>query len=307
MSTSTSPSSVQGLTPAAALMLTIAPVLWAGNAVIGRLAHEWISPFALNLLRWVLAFVLLLPLVWRTSGWLTHVRSYWRYYAMLGLLGFGCYNSMLYLALKTSTPLNLTLVGSSIPVWMLAFGRIFWGIPVTRRQMLGAVLSIIGVAVVLSRGELTTLSQVQWVIGDFIVLAATMIWAVYTWLLTRYDGPPQMRSHWAAFLAAQMGFGILWSLLFTGAEVIGGEAYVHWGWPLAAILAYVSIGPAILAYRFWGAGVQRAGAAIAGFFGNLIPLFTALLSVIVLGDVPQLYHGAAFVLIVGGIVISAKR
>lgn len=288
-------------------MLTIPPLLWAGNTIVGRLAHDLISPFALNLARWALALCLLLPLAWRTPGLLAHVRALWRYYALLGMLGIGCYNSLLYLALETSSPLNVTLVGASMPVWMLALGRVFWGTSVTLRQMAGAGLSILGVAVVLSRGDVQALRQMQLVPGDLFILLATVLWAVYTWLLTRYPGPPQFKANWSAFLLAQVVFGLLWSVLFTGVEAGLGRFFVVPGWPLAGMLLFISIGPAILAYRFWGTGVQRTSPAVAGFFANLIPLFTALLSIPVLGDAPELYHALAFVLIVGGIVVSSRQ
>ena len=83
--------------------------------------------------------------------------------------------------------------------------------------------------------------------------------------------------------------------------------HIKWGWPLAIALTFVAIGPAVLAYRFWGVGVQRVGPTIAGFFANLTPLFAAVLSATFLGELPHLYHGLAFALIVGGIVVSARR
>jgi drug/metabolite transporter (DMT)-like permease len=86
-----------------------------------------------------------------------------------------------------------------------------------------------------------------------------------------------------------------------------GEHHIEWGWPLAAALAYVAVGPAIVAYRCWGPGVQRVGPSIAGFFSNLTPLFAALLSAAFLGELPHVYHGVAFVLIVGGILVSSAR
>jgi drug/metabolite transporter (DMT)-like permease len=81
--------------------------------------------------------VLLLPLAWRVLRKDSPIWPLWRQYMLLGLLGIGCYNALLYLALKTSTPLNVTLVSSSMPVWMLAIGRLCWGIRISRRQMGG--------------------------------------------------------------------------------------------------------------------------------------------------------------------------
>lgn len=112
----------QRLTPATAALLVIPPLLWAGNAVVGRLVNGLVPPVTLNFLRWVLAFALLLPFAaWvlrRGSGLWTH----WRRYALLGLLGVGAYNALQYLALKTSTPINVTLVAASTPIFMLGIG-----------------------------------------------------------------------------------------------------------------------------------------------------------------------------------------
>lgn len=291
----------------AVLMLTAAPLLWAGNAVVGHLAQALISPFALNLVRWVLALLILLPLGWATLHRSGALRGLWRYWALVGLLGIGCYNGLLYLALETSSPLNITLVGSSMPIWMLTLGRIFWGTPITARQMGGAILSIMGVIVVLTRGNMAVLQNMEFVAGDFFILLATILWAFYTWLLTRYAGPADLRANWAAFLLAQVIFGLLWAILFGGFEIALGRFYWTPSWELAAMLIFIAVGPAILAYRFWGGGVQRTSPAVAGFFANLIPLFTAILSTVFLGQQPSAYHGVAFILIVGGIVLSSRK
>jgi drug/metabolite transporter (DMT)-like permease len=290
-----------------ATLLTIPPLLWAGNAVVGRLVTGWVPPVTLNLLRWVLAFLIVLPL----AGWVLRPGSplwpRWRRFAILGLLGVGCYNALQYLALKTSTPLNVTLVAASVPIWMLFVGALFFGQRITSRQMLGAVLSIAGVLVVLGRGSWDELAQVRLVPGDFYVLLATLAWAFYSWLLIRPGDPPEIRGDWAAFLMAQLVFGIGWSFLFATGEWASGDTHFQWGWPLAVALAYVAIGPAVIAYRSWGLGVQRVGPTIAGFFSNLTPLFAAVMSAAFLGEPPRLYHAIAFVLIVGGIVVSSGR
>jgi len=296
------------LSPATALLLTIPPLMWAGNAVVGRMVGELVPPMMLNLLRWALAGLLLLPLAsWvlrRDSGPLPH----WRRFSMLGLLSGCADNALQYLALHTSSPINVTLVAASMPVWMLLVGRLFFAAPVSRRQLIGALLSISGVLLVLSRGHLETLLQVQLVAGDIYILIAAICWAFYSWMLARPGGEPEaIRSDWAAFLLAQIVFGLAWSALFAGGEWALTNARIVWGWPLVLSLLFVAVGPAVLAYRAWGIGVQRAGPTIASFFGNLTPLLTALMSSALLGDLPQLYHAAAFVLIVCGIVVSSRR
>jgi drug/metabolite transporter (DMT)-like permease len=290
-----------------AALLTLPPLLWAGNAVVGRVVNQMVPPVTLNFLRWALAFLILLPLaapVLRPSSALWPL---WRRFAVLGLLGVGCYNALQYLALKTSTPLNVTLVAASVPVWMLGVGALFFGQRVSGRQIAGALLSIAGVLVVLGRGQWELLAQVRLVPGDFYVLLATAAWAVYSWLLIKPGDPPEIRGDWAAFLMAQLVFGLGWSALFAGGEWALEDAHIQWSWPLAAALAYVAIFPAVVAYRCWGLGVQRVGPSIAGFFSNLTPLFAAVMSAAFLGELPHVYHAVAFVLIVGGIVVSSRR
>lgn len=295
------------LTPATAALLTVPPLLWAGNAVVGRLVTELVPPITLNFLRWVVAFVILLPLASRVLRRSSGLWSHWRRFALLGLLGVGCYNALQYLALQTSTPLNVTLVAASGPFMTLVIGALFFKAPVRRVQVFGALLSICGVLVVLSRGDWLQLLQVRLVAGDLYILIATACWSWYSWLLSRRDEPEGIRQDWAAFLLAQVVFGLGWSGLFTAMEWGLSDARIVWGWPLIATLAFVAVGPAVLAYRCWGLGVQQAGPAVAGFFANLTPIFAALMSAAFIGEWPQLYHGLAFALIVSGIVVSSRR
>ena len=296
------------LTPGAALLLTLPPLLWAGNAVVGRLLSELVSPMTLNFLRWLLAFAMLLPLAGAVLRPGSALWPNWRRFSMLGLLSVGGYNALLYLALNTSTPINVTLVGSITPVWMLLIGRWFFGVAISRRQLLGAALSISGVMLVLCRGQLDLLLQVRLVPGDLYIVTASAAWAYYSWMLARpTTEPPEIRANWSAFLLAQMAFGLVWSALFATGEWALDKAHIQWSWPLLAALVFIAVGPALIAYRAWGAGVARAGPAVAGFFSNLTPLFTALLSSAFLGELPHLYHALAFVLIVAGIVVSSRR
>lgn len=296
------------LTLATAFLLTVPPLLWASNAVIGRLVRELVPPITLNFMRWALAFVLLLPFALAVLRPGSPMWPHWRRYSVLGLLGVGCYNALQYLALQTSTPINVTLVGSSMPLFMLATGTLFFGAKVRRRELIGALLSMVGVLLVLSRGQWQQLLALRLVPGDLYMLLATAAWAVYSWLLMRTSEPAGIRQDWAAFLMAQMLFGMAWSGVFAAGEwALLDGLQIHWGLPLVAALLFIAIGPAILAYRCWGAGVQRAGPAIAGFFVNLTPLFAALLSAAFLREVPHWYHAAAFALIVGGIVVSSRH
>jgi drug/metabolite transporter (DMT)-like permease len=295
------------LTPSTILMLTMPPLLWAGNAVVGRMMQGALPPLTMNFLRWTIAFAILLPL----GGWALRADSGmwrdWRRFALLGLFGIGAYNSLQYLALKTSSAINATLVGASMPVFMLALGALFFRTPVSARQVTGALLSILGVLTVLSRGEPRLLLELRLVPGDLLMLLATAIWAMYSWLLIKPIQAQKLRADWAAFMMAQLVFGLAWSGLFAGVEWVAVDAHVRWSWQVAAALLYVGIGPAVIALRCWGAGVQQVGPNIAAFFNNLTPLFAALLSSAMLGEPPHPHHALAFVLIVAGIVLSSRR
>lgn len=303
------------LTPSTIALLTIPPLLWAGNAVVGRMAAAWIPPITFNLLRWLIAFALLVPL----AHWVLRPGSpmwrQWRRFAVLGLFAVAGYNMLQYLALHTSTPLNVTLVASSMPVWMMLVGRLFFAAPVQRQQLAGAALSLCGVLVVLSQGQWANLLKLHFVPGDAWMLAAAFTWACYSWLLTRRDESPEIRHDWAAFLLAQTAFGLISAAALAGGEWIwlstaapaDMPTRIHWSWALAAVLLFVAVGPSVIAYRCWGAGVQRAGPTVAGFFTNLTPLFAAVMSSLLLGETPQAYHALAFGLIVAGIAVSSRR
>jgi drug/metabolite transporter (DMT)-like permease len=304
-----------------AILLSLPPLLWAGNSVVGRLAVGSVPPLTLNFLRWLLAALILLPLGWKALREPRQIIARWPHLLLLGLLGVGTYNAMQYMALVTSSPINVTLIAASLPVWMLAVGTLFYAEHPTRRQGLGAALSVAGVLLVIARGDLSALARVHFVRGDLYVVVATAAWAFYSWRLARpplsmqapnapavADGPGHSRGwNWAEFLLVQTLFGLLGAGAAAAGETALGAAPVHWnGWLLAALL-YVALGPSIVAYRCWGLGVSLGGPALAAFFSNLTPLFAAVLSAAVLGDAPQWFHALAFALIVGGIVVSARR
>lgn len=302
---------MSAITPRVALLMTLPPLLWASNAVIGRLLVGSVPPLTLNFLRWVIAGLILLPLGWRVLRRPGVMMQRWRELLALGLLGVGSYNSLQYLALVTSSPINVTLIAASTPVWMLAVGALVYGVRPTRRQIAGALLSLGGVLLVIARGEFTSLAQVRFVPGDLYMVVAVIAWSFYSWMLAR---PPEaMRGenrpdwNWAEFLLVQALFGVMGAGVSSGAELTFGDATVHWSaWVIAALL-YIAIGPSVIAYRCWGIGVALGGPALAAFFANLTPVFAALMSVAVLGEAPRWFHAAAFALIVAGIVVSMNR
>jgi drug/metabolite transporter (DMT)-like permease len=302
------------LTLATAALMCVAPFLWAANTVVARYFMGDISPMTLNFLRWAGVFIVLLPL----AGWVLKPGSaLWqpgvaKRFFWLAALGVGTYNALQYLALNTSTPNNINLVGGAMPMFMMLIGLVFYKVPITRRQVLGTVLSLAGVAVVLTRGDVATLLHLRFVPGDAYILLGSLTWAGYSWMLARPAAEPkEIRGDWAAFLLGQVAFGLLFGSAFAAAEwalppVPGGAAgQVQWSWALVAGLVYIILFPSLIAQRTWGLGIAQAGPTMASFFANLTPLFSALMSAAVLGEMPQAYHALAFLLIVGGIYVSS--
>lgn len=292
---------------ATALYLLTATALWAGNAIAGRALVGSVSPITLSAVRWGLAALILLPFGWRifkvgSPLWKNKTRFF-----ILGLFGVGSYNVLLYLALQTSSAINVTLIGASMPIWMLFIGSVFYQVKPKLVQMIGAVVSLVGVAVVLTRGDLSALLSMQMVVGDLLIMVATFLWAFYSWMLSRPGASTERQWPWADFLMAQVIIGLLWTGLFEGVEIATGHAYLDLNLWTGSLILFVAIGPSLIAYRCWGLGVNGAGPTVAAFFANFIPLFTALLSAAILGEPPGLFHGAAFALIVAGIWVSSPK
>jgi len=297
-------------------LLVIPPMMWAGNAVVGRMLVASLPPVAMNAMRWALVALLLAPLAWRVcrAPGRSHIRARWPYLALIGMLGVGTYNALQYLALQTSSPLSVTLIGASIPVWMMLVGRIGFGQRLRGRQLLGAALSVAGVLLVLGQGDWAVIRQLRLVPGDVLMLLASLSWALYSWLLA--EPPAHMRGverpawDWAEFLWVQVLFGLAWASGCGGVEAALSDAHASWwpqDWRTWAGLLFIAIGPSIIAYRCWGLGVQAVGPTLAAFFINLTPVFAAAWSALFLGQWPRWYHPCALALITAGIAISSGR
>ena len=290
-----------------AFYLTTAALMWAGNAIVGKILVQSSSPVLLNTIRWGVTALILLPFAWRVFGYTSPLWQSSKRFALLSLLGVGSYNVLLYLALKSSTPINVTLIGASMPIWAIVIGALFYKEQPTIKQIIGAVISLIGVTVVIVRGELERLIEIEFVAGDLLMVLATILWGAYSWMLSHPKESTERTWPWSYFLLAQVGFGFCWSLGFAVTEWQLEYSYFTWSWPTVFMIIYVIIGPSLIAYRCWGLGVSGAGATVATFFTNLIPLFTAILSTLLLQKPPELFQGVAFALILAGIYLSIQK
>ena len=290
-----------------AFYLTTAALMWAGNAIVGKILVQSSSPVLLNTIRWGVTALILLPFAWRVFGSTSPLWQSSKRFALLSLLGVGSYNVLLYLALKSSTPINVTLIGASMPIWAIVIGALFYKEQPNIKQIIGAVISLIGVTVVIVRGELERLIEIEFVAGDLLMVLATILWGAYSWMLSHPKESTERTWPWSYFLLAQVGFGFCWSLGFAVTEWQLEYSYFTWSWSTVFMIIYVIIGPSLIAYRCWGLGVSGAGATVATFFTNLIPLFTAILSTLLLQKPPEIFQGVAFALILAGIYLSIQK
>ncbi len=284
--------------------LIFPPLLWASNAIVGRMAAGAIPPLTLNFLRWVVALLILLPFVYGElkSDWKL-IKKHWILFAVTGFLSATCYNALQYLALITSSPINIALITASGPIFTLLVGRAFFNAPIGRSAALGAIVSLLGVAWVLIRGDLDNILKIAFVAGDLFMLLAIGLWSVYTWLLR--NRPATMSGY--SVLTVQICWGILFAVPMVAAEIVwGGYAPIIWNSVSVGLVLYVAVFPALLGYICWQQAVARTGSQLPMFFLNLTPVFAALMSVILLGEFPEMYHVIGLALIVLGIALANR-
>jgi drug/metabolite transporter (DMT)-like permease len=287
-----------GLIPV--LMLTTACVFWAGNAVMARAVYEDIEPFTLTLFRWLLAIALLLPFTWRhvKRDWPAIVQA-WRVLTALGILSVSIYATTMYIAAHTTEAINISLVGSVTPAVVVLFSWLMIGERINLRQGVGFMIGLVGVIAVIARGELENLADLQFRVGDLIILLGVVSWATYSVLLKRYP----LKMHTMSLLSAIFVTGTVVIIPFFAWE-IASTGNVHVNLPGLVAIVYGAVCMSILSYIFFIRGVQALGPNKANAFGYLVPLFAALLAVVVLGEAILSYHFVAFVLICLGVFLT---
>jgi drug/metabolite transporter (DMT)-like permease len=281
------------------VLIGISTLMWGGHVVAGRLSVGEISPMSVTCLRWLIVCVLLGATMRRrlVAEW-PLVMPYWRKLAILGAAGFTLFNAFFYVAAQYTTAVNMAVLQGTYPALVLFGMALVFRAPVTRLQWLGIVVTFCGVLIIASRGELSTLLKLTFNRGDMLILAATLIFAIYT--IGLRDRPKASSMVVFAVLASS---AFISSIPFLAAEMAMGLTYVPTPKGLL-VLAFVAIGPSLLGQVFFIRGVEMIGPSRAGIFYNLVPVFGALLAVLILGEPFHLYHALAFILVLGGIWLA---
>lgn len=285
------------------LLLTLTALFWSGNMVMGRGIRADVPPIALAFWRWIIALALVAPLALPhlRSQW-PRLRAAWPIVVVLGLLGVGGYNTFAYLALQHTTATSATLLNSFIPIATIAFAFVFFGKRLSRLEAAGVVVSLCGVAAIVSRGSLETLLGLTLNTGDLWMLAAVTVWGLYTvGLQKRPEGVHPM-----LMLAAFTVVGLLALAPAYAWELSTGRT-INLGWNAIGGILYTGIFPGFLGYVFYNAGVAAVGPARGSLFIHLMPVFATILAAIFLDERPYLYHFAGIALVFAGIYLTTRR
>ncbi|MDO9363955.1 MAG: DMT family transporter [Sphingopyxis sp.] len=283
------------------LLLAMTALFWAGNSVVGRAARDLVPPAALSFWRWTFALALLLPLAWPhlKRDW-PALRAHWPVMAILGALGIGAFNTLLYTGLQTTTALNSMLIQSAQPALILMVGALVMRDSTTGRQIVGVAVSLAGVLIILSRGDAGLLMALQLNGGDATIAFAVLLWAFYS--VTLRKRPPV---HPLSFLATSILVGLVVIIPVYAHEVWSGRLIVP-ATGSAFAIAYVAIFPSFLAYLFFNRGVELIGSAATAQYMNVMPLMGAGLAMLFLGETLHLFHVAGLILVVAGILVAGR-
>lgn len=284
------------------LLLSITALCWAGNAIVGRIAAGHIPPVTLSFLRWSLAFLTILPFAWKhlVRDW-DAIRGRLGTMVILSVTGISAFNTLQYWALEHTQALNTLLLQSAAPLFVAIWSLLLLGIRLTLAQAGGLAVSLTGVLVILLQGDLTTLKNIEFNIGDIIFIIALVIFGLYSTLSFKR---PQI--HGLSFVGFTFGCGaaalvplLIWELMT--------RPLMQFDTANLLTLFYVAVFPSTLAYLCFNRGVHLIGANRAAAFFHVVPMFGAAMAIVFLGEHPRLFHVIGFALVLSGVFLASRK
>lgn len=286
------------------LLLVLATLLWGGNFVIGRAVTGDIPPITLAFLRWCVAFIVFLPIVYsRVRREWPMIKANWPAVIVMAITGVACFNTLVYIGVYYTTSINASLMNSSTPIIIYILSFIFLKERLSKFQLIGTALSLSGVMFILSKGSLETLLSFSFNKGDLIVLIAVFCWGVYSLLVKQYAG---RLPGYSTFLVT-IALGVLMLLPFTVYELMTTSVEIVWSSSTVSAIFYVGIAASIVAFLSWNNGVVALGANKASIYLNFIPLFATIFAVLFLNEdllIAQVIGGLA---VICGVIIANKK
>ncbi len=277
--------------------------MWAGNFVFGKPLLEALPPFGINLIRWVLACLVLVPLTLALEGRFPKPARH----QLLGLFamsltGVVLFNALVYLSLEYTTSTNAALINGTTPVLTIVIAAVVGLDRLTGRRLGGAFVSLVGVGWIVSQGSLEALVQFSFNRGDLVMVLATLSWAIYTIVL----------NHMRADLSPLATLTIVTVLALPPLAAVGGyELITQPIGPVTSVvvvgLIYVGVLASVAAFMAWSIGIEGIGAARGSIFLNLIPVFTAVIAVLTLGERVALVQLVGGLLVIGGVSLASFK
>ena len=294
-----------GLFSNAYLLLVLTTLFWAGNSVAGKFAAGSIPPLTLTAIRWVFtaAILYILARPHLEEAWPV-LRARWRYLFALGSIGFAMFNFAFYAALNYTTAINVAIEQSGMPMVIILASYLIYREPVTRLQLAGVAVTIVGVLVTATHGDIGTLVRLEMNIGDAIMMIAVLAYSAYSVALRHKPKIP-----WQPFMFALALSAAIAALPGLAFDLAAGRLPAA-AWVTPAVLLYVIIFPSLLAQIFYMRAIELIGANRASLFINLVPVFATALAVTLLGEQFRTYQMLGLGLVISGIAMaefSARR
>jgi drug/metabolite transporter (DMT)-like permease len=283
------------------LLIALTCIFWSGNVVAARLAVGEISPMFLVFARWGIASVILLVIARRplTNDW-PALAPHWVRIGLMGSCGFTLFTVFFYVSAYYTTGVNLAIIQGVSPVLVLLGAWVAWGVSVTSVQVAGCALTLVGVALVATHGDLLALRELNFRMGDLGVLAAAVIYSGYTLSLRNRPKGSSL-----GFFVIMTFAGFLSALPFVIWEAVTGRIF----WPTGLgwmVLLYTAIFPSLLAQLFFIRGVELIGPGRASLFYNMTPVIGAIFAALLLHEAFEPYHAVALAFVIGGVIIAER-
>ena len=285
-------------------LLVLASLFWSGNFIVGKFATLFeIPPLTLNAFRWVAVWIILIPFTYKEIYKnYSYIKKNFLVISLMGIITISTFNSVVYFALNYTQVINAVLVLAVIPAVTIVLSSLMKIEKTNFFQIFGLILSIFGVGSIISNGDIERIASLSFNKGDLWMLVCVFTWALYSTLLKKY----KFKFSQFSLIQLMVSVGVLFLIpQYFYEQSIGLD--VNFNKAFFLILFYVVVFPAIAAYYCWQKGIEIIGPNRATMFIQLMPLFSAVMAIIIFKEKFELYHfvGAAF--IVSGIYLSNKK
>lgn len=280
----------------------LATMIWADNFVVARGLSDQFPPVQLAWFRWLVATVILLPFGFRDIlRERKRISLNIRYLSLTALLGVTIFNTLIYISGRYTTALNLALIATTAPIFILILSRLFFNEAITLHRIAGILIAVFGVVSLVTKGDYNRLAGLDFNIGDTGMLVASGLFAAYSILVRKKPGEMGQ----TVFLTSIFTLGLLFLSPWALWENLRGGPLSFSPETIGAIL-YIGIGASFVAYILWNHAILIIGPTRAGFIYYSVPLFSGIEAFLILGEpitTVHLYSGAC---IIGGIVLATR-